>query len=185
MRRTAARPLPTGTLKPAEVLLFGVVTCFLGVAWLALAVNLLAVFLVALITSLSYLGLYTPLKTRTTLATAVGAIPCALPPRIGLGPPRTARFHKAAGLLLAILFVWQFPYFMAIAWMYREDYRARESKCFPWWTLRVMLIPPDRQHVRGPCAGKPAAFGGRNGRNTLFLWRSRVGHDFAASFAVG
>src|SRR3984885_7260141 len=67
MRRTAARPLPTGTLKPSEVLIFGVVTIVLGIAWLALAVNLLAA-LVALITSLSFFGLYMPLKTRTTPA---------------------------------------------------------------------------------------------------------------------
>src|ERR1700735_837068 len=82
MRRTAARPLPAGTLKPSEVLLFGAATIILGTAWLALTVNALAAT-IALATSLSYLGLYTPLKTRTTLATAVGAIPGALPPLIG------------------------------------------------------------------------------------------------------
>ncbi|MGA2847014.1 MAG: protoheme IX farnesyltransferase, partial [Candidatus Acidiferrales bacterium] len=82
MRRTAARPLPTGTLKPSEVLIFGAVTIIFGTAWLALTVNALAGF-IAFATSLSYLGLYTPLKTRTTLATAVGAIPGALPPLIG------------------------------------------------------------------------------------------------------
>src|SRR5580698_10951935 len=82
MRRTASRPLPLGILQPKEVLLFGVATIIAGTIWLALAVNGLAA-LIALATSVSYLGAYTPLKTRTTLATAVGAIPGALPPLIG------------------------------------------------------------------------------------------------------
>src|SRR5271156_6252633 len=82
MRRTASRPLPLGILQPKEVLLFGVATIIAGTIWLALAVNALAAF-IALATSVSYLGAYTPLKTRTTLATAVGAIPGALPPLIG------------------------------------------------------------------------------------------------------
>src|ERR1700685_142367 len=84
MRRTASRPLPLGILQPKEVLLFGVATIIAGTLWLALAVNALAAF-IALVTSGSYLGAYTPLKTRTTLATAVGAIPGALPPLIGWG----------------------------------------------------------------------------------------------------
>ncbi len=82
MRRTAARPLPTGMLQPREVLIFGIATIVLGGAWLALAVNWLACLL-ALATTVLYLGLYTPLKTRTTWATAVGAFPGALPPLIG------------------------------------------------------------------------------------------------------
>jgi protoheme IX farnesyltransferase len=129
MRRTAARPLPTGTLKPAEVLLFGVVTIVLGTAWLALAVNLPAA-LVALITSLSYLGLYTPLKTRTTLATAVGAVPGALPPLIGWAAAHGS-LSQGGWVLFAILFVWQFPHFMAIAWMYREDYARAGIQMLP------------------------------------------------------
>ena len=82
MRRTAARPLPSGTLQPREVLIFGVTAIVLGSLWLLLAVNWLSA-LVAVMTSVLYLGLYTPLKTRTTLSTAVGAIPGALPPLIG------------------------------------------------------------------------------------------------------
>jgi protoheme IX farnesyltransferase len=129
MRRTAARPLPTGTLKPNEVLLFGIATIIIGTAWLALTVNILS-SAVALATSLSYLGLYTPLKTRTTLATAVGAIPGALPPLIGWA---AARGSLSAGgwILFAILFVWQFPHFMAIAWMYREDYARAGIQMLP------------------------------------------------------
>src|SRR5580700_7863565 len=87
MRRTSARPLPAGVLKPSEVLLFGAVTILLGTAWLGLTVNVLAAA-IAFATSVSYLGLYTPLKTRTTLATAVGAIPGALPPLIGWAAAR-------------------------------------------------------------------------------------------------
>jgi protoheme IX farnesyltransferase len=129
MRRTAARPLPTGTLKAAEVLIFGVVTIILGTVWLALAANLLAA-LVALITSLSYLGLYTPLKTRTTLATAVGAVPGALPPLIGWAAAHGS-LSQGGWILFAILFVWQFPHFMAIAWMYREDYARAGIQMLP------------------------------------------------------
>jgi protoheme IX farnesyltransferase len=120
MRRTASRPLPLGILQPKEVLLFGVATIVAGTIWLALAVNALAAF-IALATSVSYLGAYTPLKTRTTLATAVGAIPGALPPLIGWAAA-TGTLSVGAWILFAILFFWQFPHFMAIAWMYREDY---------------------------------------------------------------
>jgi protoheme IX farnesyltransferase len=120
MRRTASRPLPLGILQPKEVLLFGVATIIAGTIWLALAVNLLAAS-IALLTSVSYLGAYTPLKTRTTLATAVGAIPGALPPLIGWAAA-SGTLSAGAWILFAILFFWQFPHFMAIAWMYREDY---------------------------------------------------------------
>ena len=120
MRRTASRPLPSGQLQPREVLFFGVSTIILGAAWLVLAVNALSALL-ALATSLLYLGAYTPLKTRTTLATAVGAIPGALPPLIGWAAA-TGSLSLGAWVLFGILFFWQFPHFMAIAWMYREDY---------------------------------------------------------------
>jgi protoheme IX farnesyltransferase len=120
MRRTASRPLPAGILQPKEVLIFGVATIIGGTLWLTLAVNALAAFL-ALATSVSYLAAYTPLKTRTTLATAVGAVPGALPPLIGWAAAHGS-LTLGAWILFAILFVWQFPHFMAIAWMYREDY---------------------------------------------------------------
>src|ERR1700727_3484379 len=129
MRRTAARPLPTGILQPNEVLWFGVATIVAGTLWLVLAINALAA-LIPLATSVSYLAAYTPLKTRTTLATAVGAIPGALPPLIGWA---AARGSLSAGgwILFAILFVWQFPHFMAIAWMYREDYARAGIQMLP------------------------------------------------------
>jgi heme o synthase len=129
MRRTAARPLPSGTLQPLEVLIFGVATIALGAAWLLLAVNWLAA-LVAVITSILYLGLYTPLKTRTTLSTAVGAIPGALPPLIGWAAARGS-LSLGGWVLVAILFFWQFPHFMAIAWMYREDYARAGIQMLP------------------------------------------------------
>jgi protoheme IX farnesyltransferase len=129
MRRTAARPLPSGQLQPREVLLFGVGSIVVGAAWLALAVNGLAA-LVALATSVLYLGLYTPLKTKTTFSTAVGAVPGALPPLIGWAAAHGS-LSLGAWVLFAILFFWQFPHFMAIAWMYREDYARAGIRMLP------------------------------------------------------
>jgi heme o synthase len=129
MRRTASRPLPSGVLQPREVVIFGVATIVIGAVWLALAVNAIAA-LVALATSVLYLGIYTPLKTRTPWATAVGAIPGALPPLIGWAAARGS-ISVGAWVLFAILFFWQFPHFMAIAWMYREDYARAGIKMLP------------------------------------------------------
>jgi heme o synthase len=129
MRRTASRPLPSGQLQPREVLLFGVGMIVVGALWLALAVNGLAA-LVALATCVLYLGLYTPLKTRTTLSTAVGAIPGALPPLIGWAAARGS-LSLGGWVLFAILFFWQFPHFMAIAWIYREDYARAGIRMLP------------------------------------------------------
>lgn len=129
MRRTSARPLPTGLLQPRDVLIFGAVTIVAGAAWLALAVNLLSCSL-ALATSVLYLGIYTPLKKRTTLATAVGAFPGAIPPLIGWAAARGS-LSAGAWVLFGILFFWQFPHFMAIAWMYREDYARAGIKMLP------------------------------------------------------
>jgi protoheme IX farnesyltransferase len=129
MRRTASRPLPTGLLQPREVLFFGIATSALGAAWLAIAANLLAC-LVALAACLLYLGLYTPLKVRTTLATAVGAVPGALPPLIGWAAAHGS-LSLGGWVLVAIVFFWQFPHFMAIAWMYREDYARAGIRMLP------------------------------------------------------
>ena len=129
MRRTAQRPLPCGILQPGEVLWFGAGTIAAGVLWLALAVNSLAA-LIAIATSVIYLGVYTPLKTRTTFATAIGALPGALPPLIGWAAARGS-LSLGGWVLFAILFFWQFPHFLAIAWMYREDYARAGIKMLP------------------------------------------------------
>jgi protoheme IX farnesyltransferase len=129
MRRTALRPLPTGQLQPREVLVFGIGAILIGATWLLLAVNALASG-IALATCLLYLGAYTPLKKRTPLATAVGAFPGALPPLIGWAAA-TGSVSLGGWVLFAILFFWQFPHFMAIAWMYREDYARAGIKMLP------------------------------------------------------
>ncbi len=120
MRRTARRPLPSGRIAPAHALRFGVSLSLFGVVYLAISRNALASLLAAL-TLLSYLFLYTPLKRITPLCTLVGAIPGAAPPLIGWAAAR-GRLDPAAWVLFAIVFLWQFPHFISIAWMYREDY---------------------------------------------------------------
>jgi heme o synthase len=129
MRRTSSRPLPLGVLRPVDALAFGVGLVLLGGAYLVLSTNALACFL-ALLTSALYLGVYTPLKKRTTWATAVGAFPGALPPLIGWVAARGS-VSGDAWLLFAILFLWQFPHFYAIAWMYREDYARADIRMLP------------------------------------------------------
>lgn len=120
MQRTANRPLPAGRLTPAEVLLFGLITSGLGSLYLAVWVNPLTAML-AVVTLLLYAAAYTPLKRKTSLCTAVGAIPGALPPVLGW---TAAGFGLQPGafVLFAILFLWQFPHFLAIGWLYRDEY---------------------------------------------------------------
>ncbi|MBA2704880.1 MAG: protoheme IX farnesyltransferase [Blastocatellia bacterium] len=120
MRRTANRPLPTGKLLPWEALGFGVGLTVLAEIYLVVLVNPLSAVL-GLTVIAGYLFGYTPLKTRTSLSTFVGAFPGAVPPLIGWASARGA-IGVEAWVLFAILFLWQFPHFLAIAWMYREDY---------------------------------------------------------------
>jgi protoheme IX farnesyltransferase len=120
MRRTASRPLPSGLLQPREVLLFGLALSIAGAVDLYFVAGSWASGL-GVATCLSYLLAYTPLKRRTVWATFVGAFPGAIPPMIGW-VAATGSLDRGAWLLFAILFVWQFPHFHAIAWMYREDY---------------------------------------------------------------
>jgi heme o synthase len=129
MRRTMSRPLPSGVLSPAEALWFGVALLLGGMADLLLATNLLACLLAA-VTCGAYLGAYTPLKTRSTLATLVGAFPGAVPPLIGWAAARDS-LQAGAWVLFAILFLWQFPHFHAISWMYREDYARAGIRMLP------------------------------------------------------
>jgi len=120
MRRTAARPLPSGKLRPFDALLFGVALTVIAEAYLALTVNPLTALL-GFAVIVGYLFCYTPLKTRTSLSTVVGAFPGAMPPLVGWAAANNA-IGVEAWTLFAILFLWQFPHFLAIAWMYREDY---------------------------------------------------------------
>ena len=129
MRRTAERPLPSGRLMPLEALWFGVLLTVTAEVYLALLVNgLSAVLGIAVIAG--YLFVYTPLKTRSTLSTAVGAFPGAVPPLIGWAAAR-GEVDITAWVLFAIVFLWQFPHFLAIAWMYREDYGRAGIRMLP------------------------------------------------------
>ena len=129
MRRTAGRPLPTGRVSPTEAGAFGVSISVAGLIVLVIAANLTAAA-VALATLVLYVFVYTPLKPLTTLNTAVGAIPGALPPVIGWAAA-TGRLGVEAWALFLIVFLWQFPHFLAIAWIYREDYARGGHKMLP------------------------------------------------------
>jgi protoheme IX farnesyltransferase len=129
MRRTASRPLPQGRLNPRQAFWFGILLSVAGGLELLIAVNALSALL-AVATLLSYLLLYTPLKRKTPLCTLVGAIPGAMPTLIGWAGG-AGRLEPRAGLLFAILFLWQFPHFLAIALMYREDYERAGYKMLP------------------------------------------------------
>src|SRR5919112_3178193 len=120
MRRTASRPLPSGKLAPWEALAFGAGITILAEIYLLVLVNPLSALL-GLTVIAGYVFAYTPLKTRTTLSTLVGAFPGAVPPLLGWAAA-TNHVGMEAWALFAILFLWQFPHFFAIAWMYREDY---------------------------------------------------------------
>lgn len=121
MRRTRSRPIPSQRLEPASALGFAVALTIGGALYLALAVNPLTALL-GVLTSILYLFVYTPLKTRTPVCTAIGAIPGAIPPLMGWTAVRNEIDLQAAALFL-ILFFWQFPHFYAISWVYREDYQ--------------------------------------------------------------
>jgi protoheme IX farnesyltransferase len=120
MRRTAQRPLATGRIEPLSALWFGISLTVLGAIDLAVSTNAFA-SLLTILTLLAYLFLYTPLKRKTPLCTLIGAAPGAAPPLIGWAAAG-GRLTADAWLLFAIVFLWQFPHFMSIAWMYREDY---------------------------------------------------------------
>jgi heme o synthase len=149
MRRTARRPLAAGRLNPSTVLWFGITLAVLGSVYLAAAVNLLA-SLLAVTTLLSYLFFYTPLKRKSPLCTLVGAFSGAMPPLIGWAAA-SGHLSFGAWALYSVLFLWQFPHFMSIAWMYREDYaragylvlpndeRAR-ARLVNWQTLLPLVL---------------------------------------------
>ncbi|HLK47210.1 MAG TPA: heme o synthase [Bryobacteraceae bacterium] len=134
MRRTAQRPIPAGRLAAKRALAFGAALSAAGFLELWLGVNLLS-GLIGAFTLASYLFLYTPLKQRTWWSTTIGAIPGAMPPVIGYAAASGTLTHEA-WVLGAILFLWQFPHFYSIAWMYREDY-ARAGICM------LPVVEPD------------------------------------------
>jgi protoheme IX farnesyltransferase len=134
MRRTRLRPLPDGRLSAIEGLAFAGILSVVGLLVLAAGVNRLSA-VVALATLASYAIVYTPLKKRTSFATVIGAIPGALPPVIGWAAAENA-LSQGAWVLFGILFLWQLPHFLAIAWMYREDYARAGLPMLP-------VIEPD------------------------------------------
>jgi heme o synthase len=134
MRRTRLRPLPDGRVLAREALVFAAALSVLGVAILIAGANLLSA-VVAFATLVTYAAVYTPLKRRTSLSTVIGAIPGALPPVIGWAAARDS-LSQGAWVLFGIVFLWQLPHFLAIAWMYRDDYAAAGFPMLP-------VIEPD------------------------------------------
>ena len=164
MRRTARRPLVIGDVTPRTALLFGMTISVLGLIYLDLWANPLS-SLIAGLTSVMYLAVYTPLKRITPLCTAIGAIPGAAPPLIGWAAATGTLGHGAL-TLYAMLFLWQFPHFMAIAWMYRDDYERAGYRVLPSFHERrlfaalqatvpsVLMIPVSLIPAIGNGAGK-------------------------------
>jgi protoheme IX farnesyltransferase len=147
MRRTSRRPIAAGRLSPSTASLFGMSLSMSGAIYLLVTVNALASAL-AVLTSTSYLFIYTPLKRKTPLCTLVGAFPGAMPPLIGWAAASGSIISGNAWILYGLLFLWQFPHFMAIAWMYREDYAragylilpAKSEGSFLGWLTAVPSI---------------------------------------------
>jgi protoheme IX farnesyltransferase len=170
MKRTANRPLASGRFPLAVGILAGMGAIALGAVWLMLYTNPLTVAL-ALLTAFTYVAIYTPLKRVTSLATFIGAFPGAMGPLLGWTAAR-GRIEWPAVALFAILFVWQFPHFMSIAWLYRDDYARAGIRMLPvvqpdgWSTVveavfyAVLMIPvslaPWRLGVTGPLYVAPA-----------------------------
>ena len=129
MPRTRRRPLPAGLLSPTFAGVFGVLLCEVGVAYLAFFVNPLTALL-SLLTILSYVAIYTPLKRKTPWCTAIGAIPGAIPPMMGVAAATGGLDWLAVGLF-GVLFAWQMPHFFGLATMYRDDYAAGGFRMLP------------------------------------------------------
>lgn len=168
MPRTANRPLPAGRVAPAEAVLLSAGALFVGVAWLALRVNLLTTAL-GVASWLLYVVVYTPLKTRTPLNTVVGAVAGALP--LLMGWAATGRpLSVDAWALACVLFLWQFPHFMAIAWLYRRDYnRAGQQmatvvdpsglRAGAWAVAgAAVLLPVSLIPALAPTSGSPVVY---------------------------
>jgi protoheme IX farnesyltransferase len=186
MWRTRSRPLAANRITPTDAVIFSLALAIIGLGVVAATSNVLAAFL-ALLTLASYNLVYTPMKRRSQLATLVGAIPGALPPMIGWAAARN-QLTAEAWALFAIVFVWQIPHFMAIAWLYRDDFRragfpllpvvepdgkstARQAVLFSILLLPISLTPYFLRF-----SGFPYALGAAIGGLAL-LW-------LAASFAT-
>ncbi len=170
MIRTAQRPMASGRIGLAHGILLGLLAIVIGALWLTRTTNLVTGTL-TLITAFSYVAVYTPLKRVTTLATFIGAFPGAMPPLLGWTAAR-GRIEWPAVALFAIIFVWQFPHFMAIAWLYREDYGRAGIRMLPvvqpdGWstaieavTYAVLMLPvsllPVYLHLAGRLYGATA-----------------------------
>lgn len=157
MRRTRLRPLPDGRITPRAALLFSISISIIGTVYLGLAVNWLTAALGAL-TLLTYIFIYTPLKRVSTICTIIGAVPGAIPPLMGW-TAATGSLGMGGWIVFGILFFWQLPHFMAISWMYRDDYArggfamlavqddegrvtARHAVFYSFALLTVSVLPP-------------------------------------------
>jgi protoheme IX farnesyltransferase len=173
MRRTEARPLPSGRMSPAAVLVLGLALGALGLIYMALTVREPLATLVTALTLVTYVGIYTPLKRKTTLNTLIGAVPGALPPLIGWTSV-TGRFDREGVALFLIVFLWQVPHFLAIAWLYRDDYGRAGLRMLPvadpdgratarymttyTWVLTLVSLWPVLTGAAGPVYGLGALF---------------------------
>jgi heme o synthase len=181
MSRTRHRPLPAGKLVASKALGFGIALSLAGIVSLAAFISLLTAAL-GLLTLAAYLFAYTPLKTRSSLSTVVGAFPGAMPPLIGWAAAR-GTVGIEAWILFAILFLWQFPHFLAIAWMYRDDYARAGIRMLPVvepegrvtgqqiLTYTLMLIPVSMLPTMVHLAGNIYMLGAL-GLGTVFLFFS-------------
>jgi len=129
MERTAGRPLPTGKVTPSEALMFGVLQCLVAEIYLFFLVNPITAFF-GVTVIVGYVLLYTPLKSVTSASTAIGAIPGAMPPLMGWTSAAN-EVSLGAWILFVFLFLWQFPHFFAIAWMYKDQYANAGIKMLP------------------------------------------------------
>ncbi len=167
MRRTASRPLPSGQLQPREVLIFGFSTIVLGAGWLAMAVNSLSA-MIALATSVLYLCLYTPLKTRTTLATAVGAIPGALPPLIGWAAAHHSLSLGGMGALRDSVLLAVSAFHGHCLDVSRRLRSRRNTHASSGGSDGQCHVPADHLHLDGAGVGERVAISARDGQRALF-----------------
>ena len=191
MRRTSRRPIAAGRLRPSAALWFGTLLSAFGATYLVVAVNSQA-RLLAVITLAAYLFVYTPLKRKTPLSTVAGAFPGAMPLLIGWVAAGGSIASREAWILYSILFLWQFPHFMAIAWMYREDYaragylllpsKARRPAPFVAWLTAVpslalvvvSILAVDRTPECACCRALSAWSGSYTTLARLILFPSRL-----------